>query len=135
MLGYFLLVAHMFGDYCLQSHSMAQNKRTSWRWAFLHALFYGAPFALLFGAFGLLGTVIGWLALVILIVTHAIIDRLSLARRWCEWYGVGFPGLWVKADGFEAPPPFLGVWLVILVDNAAHLAINGACAAVAQAAL
>jgi hypothetical protein len=129
MVWYLLLVAHLCGDYVLQSHVMAQRKTQSWRWAMLHALFYGAPFAVLLGAFGTLGDVAGWAALATIIGTHAVIDRLGLARRWCAWYGVGFPGLWANSSTFEAPPPFLGVWLIILVDNTAHLLINGLCVA------
>lgn len=131
MLSFFLVTAHLFGDYVLQSHTMALYKKTSWKWALLHSLFYGAPHALLMGAYGLLGTWVGWCALATIILTHAPIDRLSLAARWCRWFGVGFPGLWSRDPNFETPPPFLGVWLIILVDNAMHLLINGLAVATA----
>jgi hypothetical protein len=111
------LLAHLVGDFVLQSHKMAIRKTSSWTWAAIHAAFYGIPFLLLVST---------WWQWAVIVGTHAAIDRLAIARRWCSFYGNGFPGLWwTKADGeFPAPPPFLGVWLVILVDNTMHLAIN-----------
>ncbi len=135
------LLAHLVGDYVLQSHIMATRKTSSWAWAFVHAAFYGLPFLLLVST---------WWQWAIIVGTHAAIDRLAIARRWCEFYGVGFPGVWDKAPRialaawaralaarghrhgwtadsiapFVAPPPFLGVWLIIIVDNTLHLAIN-----------
>lgn len=153
------LLAHLVGDYVLQSHVMATRKVTSWTWAFVHAAFYTLPFLLLTQ---------DWHALLVIGGTHAVIDRLRIARRWCEFYGVGLPGVWWrpckcvcghdlaahmeaplpvvgvapplwigkdecgicttctgrKPEPFEPPPPFLGVWLVIIVDNTMHLAVN-----------
>lgn len=133
---YALILAHLLGDYVLQSHVMAVRKTSSWRWALIHAAFYSLPFLVLLlwlrvGASDALG------ALAIIGGTHAVIDRLRIAARWCEWYGVGHPGLWWRPKGvqlgtlfgrgeaFESPPPFLGVWLTIIVDNTLHLTING----------
>ena len=111
------LLAHLTGDYVLQSHTMALYKTSESKWALIHAFLYGLPFLLLVSD--------PWQWLVI-VLTHAVIDRFKLADRWCRFYGVGHPGLWwTAADGeFQAPPPFLGVWLTIIVDNTAHLAIN-----------
>lgn len=111
------LLAHLVGDYVLQSHRMALRKTSESKWALIHALFYGLPFLLLVSG--------PWQWLVI-VLTHAVIDRFKLADRWCRFYGVGHPGLWWSAKNgeFSAPPPFLGVWLTIIVDNTAHLAIN-----------
>lgn len=135
------LLAHLVGDYVLQSHAMATRKTLSLVWAFIHAAFYALPFLLLTRSPA---------ALAVILVTHALIDRLGIARRWCQFYGVGFPGLWDRAlrwadrcchdpkcitahvdlvPPFEPPPPFLGVWLVIIVDNTLHLAINHAALA------
>lgn len=121
------LLCHLIGDYCLQAHVMATRKTSSWMWAGIHAAFYGLPFLLL----------ASWPAWLVIVGTHAVIDRLGIARRWCQFYGVGFPGLWDRlrfalydrfGDGpdqpFEPPPPFLGTWLVIIVDNTLHLVIN-----------
>jgi hypothetical protein len=123
---------------------MATRKVSSWAWAFTHALFYTLPFLFL---------TTDWRALLVIGGTHAVIDRLRIARRWCEFYGVGFPGVWDAAlrfwnrccwsplcttshidlePSFDAPPPFLGVWLVIIVDNTLHLCINEAALYVAS---
>lgn len=109
------LLAHLFGDYVLQSHVMAMRKTSSWKWASIHAMLYCLPFLVLTQS---------PLTLLIIGGTHAVIDRYRLAAKWCQWYGVGHPGLWHRGEGFEAPPPFLGVWLTIIVDNTAHLLIN-----------
>ena len=135
---YLSLLCHLIGDYVLQSHVMATRKTSSWKWAAIHAAFYSIPFV----ALALLsGASLRWLvALAVIGGTHAAIDRLAIALRWCRFYGVGFPGLWwreccsnpdcaMKRDApgsFEPPPPFIGVWLVIIVDNTLHLCINTA---------
>jgi hypothetical protein len=121
------IFAHLIGDYVLQSHVMAIRKTTQWTWAFVHAGFYSLPFAALLYMLGEPSR--AWVAVWIIAGTHAVIDRLAIAKRWCQWYGVGFPGIWTKAEGFQAPPPFLGVWLIILVDNTLHLCINAAALA------
>lgn len=123
------LHAHLIGDYVLQSHIMAVRKTSSWKWALIHALFYGIPFAglLLFVTPDLTKKLI---ALVIIIGTHAVIDRYRLAVYWCKFYGAaGYPGLWWRyfpgpEEVFEPPRAFLQVWLIILVDNTMHLCIN-----------
>jgi Protein of unknown function (DUF3307) len=153
-------LAHLVGDYVLQSHVMAIKKTSSWKWALIHVFFYGLPFLFLVTA--------PWQWWVI-VLTHAVIDRYKLADKWCRWYGNGHPGLWwtkedqrahaekaaetiyngwrdnprwkpwvpggnsdaqekarydARLDTFPTPPPFLGVWLTIIVDNTFHLLIN-----------
>lgn len=137
------LICHLVGDYALQSHVMATRKTSSLPWALIHAVFYTLPFLFLTHSPS---------ALAIICLTHALIDRFAIARHWCEFYGVGFPGIWqaflehdwiARKDtndlvnaalnesvpfpdkpSFTPPPPFLGVWLIIIVDNTMHLAIN-----------
>jgi hypothetical protein len=134
------LLAHLAGDYVLQSHVMATRKTSSWAWAYIHAFFYTLPFLLLTQ---------DPRSLVIILCSHALIDRYRLAAYWCRWWGVGFPGLWwrttcmaghpIKGDEplcrtggcaappsrkWAPPPPFLGVWLIIIVDNTMHLCVN-----------
>jgi hypothetical protein len=111
------LLAHLWGDYVLQSHTMAVFKTWSWRWAFLHATVYTIPYALLTQDVR---------ALAVILVTHAIIDRLAIAQHWCRWWGVGFAGLWWrrKYGVFKEPPAHIKDWLKIIVDNTFHLTIN-----------
>lgn len=141
------LLCHLFGDYVLQNHWMANTKTRSWTAAILHAFLYTLPFVLLTQDDVAL-LVIGW--------THAFIDRFRLAKYWCDFWGVGCEGkftawlmrkrgftryevdakpgtfVWVRGTGHDTvvvestadAPLWLGVWLLILVDNTAHLTIN-----------
>lgn len=112
------LICHLIGDYPLQSQPMADRKVTSWRWAFIHAAVYTLPFLLICQ---------NWRALAIICGTHAVIDRLRLAAKWCAFYGTGtrITGLWRRWNVSAEPvPPFLAVWLTIIVDQTMHLAIN-----------
>lgn len=150
LLSYALIVAHLIGDYVLQSHTMAIRKTKDLRWALLHAFFYSLPFLPILLLYSHQRHVDAYLTI---LLTHALIDRYALARRWCVWYGVGFPGFWwdqqptctldhgagpfphpadsvpeCKADPdtvFTPPPDYIGGWLIILVDNTLHLCING----------
>ncbi len=111
-----LLLCHLVGDYVLQSHKMAYLKTQDFRWAFIHGCFYGRPFLVLSPSFN---------ALLVLVSTHILIDHFKLADKWCRFYGVGHPGLWMKpGDAFTYPPPAIGLWLTIIVDNTFHLLIN-----------
>jgi len=113
------LIAHLIGDYCLQNQWMANNKTSRWLPALVHALLYTLPFLLVTQS---------WQALAVIGLTHAIIDRYRLAKYWVRLWGIGVPGiLWGRSS--EPPPPFLAVWLLIIVDNTAHLAINYAAIA------
>lgn len=171
----FVLLSHLIGDYALQSHIMANKKRASWGWAWVHAGLYSIPYAallFLYGAMGMVNPLVGLLALVVIGGTHAAIDRLGLAARYAMWWGVGYAGVWwrrswtaedrenaaqryyeekfsnlpgyvpwhkygnsdmqaearrLAGDGFVEPPPFLRVWLTIIVDNTLHLTINALC--------
>lgn len=120
------LVMHAIGDYVLQSHWMATQKTTSLRVAAVHALAYSTPFVAAF-VIGL--SPLSPAAWLVIVSTHAIIDRWRLAR-----YVV-----WLKEHlAPHAPPPFadtaggypkdapvwLVTWLVIIVDNVMHIVIN-----------
>ena len=70
------LVAHVVGDYLLQSHWVAQRKTSRLAVALLHALLYALPFVLLTRS---------PVALLVIVVTHAVIDRYRLVRH-VIWY-------------------------------------------------
>lgn len=116
-----IFLAHGLGDFPLQSHLMAIEKTTSWRWALLHAAVYTLPFLALTREPG---------PLVVICISHAIIDHDGLARRWCRLYGVGHPGLWWRifrrGQAFVEPPAHIRDWLTIIVDQLMHLAIAAA---------
>lgn len=120
------LIAHLVGDYVLQNHLMATRKTSSWLWAAVHALFYGLPFLLLVSA--------PW-QWVVIVGTHAVIDRYRVAAWWVRFWGIGCAGWlpiylhrWLHREAedlvVDPAPPFLAVWLLIIADNTLHLLIN-----------
>ncbi|MFG2826098.1 DUF3307 domain-containing protein [Streptomyces sp. NPDC048434] len=119
-----LLLAHLAGDYLIQSHWMATEKTKRWWPAIAHAVTYGVPFLLVTQSLAALAVIVG---------THAVIDRYRLARHvvwvknlaapkafrhgWAECSDTGYP---------QDTPPWMAVWLMIIADNTIHLAINAA---------
>ena len=113
------LVAHLVGDYLIQSHWMATEKTKHWWPAIAHAVTYGLPFLLVTQS---------PLALLVIVGTHAVIDRYRLARH-IVWFknqlaptshrpahtATGYP---------DDTPPWLAFWLLILADNILHVLIN-----------
>ncbi len=113
------IVAHLVGDYLLQSHWMATRKGQDNLAAFSHATAYSVPFLLIVPG--------GWssvLALLLIGATHFVIDRWRLAR-FVVWAKNGARGP-VTATGYaDDVPAWLSVWLLIVADNTLHLLING----------
>ena len=118
------LLAHLVGDYVLQSQPMSDRKVTDIRWALIHATAYTLPFLLLTQDVR---------RLAVIALTHALIDRYRIAARWVAWYGTGTraSGIWSRWNvSTDLVPPFLSVWLTIIVDNTLHLVINHAALSV-----
>jgi hypothetical protein len=116
------LLAHLAGDYVLQSDWMATRKRKSWVAAVVHAMFYGLPFLLLTQSHVALAVIVG---------THAVIDRLALARYVVFAKNYIAPRsawpVWEKTNntGYDAGVPiWMSTWLFIIADNLMHLTIN-----------
>lgn len=124
MLALWIVLAHLVGDYLIQSHWMATKKTEQWFPAIVHGVTYTIPYALI--------TQSPW-ALLVIGGTHIIIDRFRLARHFA-WLKnqIGpkssrFPWSSAKATGYPADtPPWLSVWLMIIADNTIHLLINTA---------
>lgn len=115
------LVAHLVGDYVLQSDWMANHKTADWFPALLHALAYSVCF---------LGFHPSPVALAAIIGTHYLIDRYRLARYvvWAKnrFLGDGPPWEACQFTGYPADrPAWLAVWLLIIADNVLHILING----------
>lgn len=124
MTGMWLLVAHLVGDYITQSDWMAQEKTKRWWPAWAHAIVYGLPFLFITQSPA---------AIAVIVITHAVIDHYRLAkyavwvknlvapkryrRSWAECSATGYP---------PEMPVWLSTWLMIIVDNSMHLAINAA---------
>ena len=84
-----VLLAHLVGDYILQSEWMAKEKTKRWFPAWAHAVTYGLPFLFVTQSPA---------ALAVIVVTHAIIDHYRLARHV----------VWVK--NFVAPKSYWPRW-------------------------
>jgi hypothetical protein len=118
------LLAHLVGDYLLQSHWMAVEKTKRWWPAVAHAATYALPFVIITR---------NPVALCVIMSTHAVIDRYRLARHvaWVKNHlaPIGSVPSWstCKATGYPPDtPPWLAVWLMILADNTIHICINSA---------
>lgn len=114
---------HLIGDYFLQSTWMAQNKVVRWWPAIVHVGVYSIPFILVFHPSAL--------ALLLITVSHAFIDRYRLAKYVCYTSHFLAPAsAWkpwkeCRVTGYhETVPVWLATTLMIVVDNSMHLAIN-----------
>jgi hypothetical protein len=115
-----LALAHLLGDYVLQTHHQAVTKTRRWGPALAHAASYTAAHGALVTRDPLALAVIGG--------THAVIDHYRLARH-LNWFKNQFaPRLYRPphtATGFhEGVPDWLAFWLLFIVDNTVHLCIN-----------
>lgn len=118
-----LLLAHLSGDYLLQSHWMATRKTSAWWPALSHAAAYTACY---------LPVTRSLLVLAVIGGTHAVIDRYRLARHlvWAKNHlapASGRPPAWAScsATGYSPDVPTgLAIGLLIVSDNTLHLIIN-----------
>jgi hypothetical protein len=122
-----ILLAHLAGDYLLQSHWMATEKTSRWWPAAAHAATYGLPY---------LAVTRSPAALAVIVITHAVIDRYRLARHVCWAKNLVGPARhrrpWADCSATGYPPEapaWLAVWLLIVADNSIHLLINTAAVA------
>lgn len=115
-------IAHLFGDYIVQSDWMAQQKTSSHIPAAAHALSYAACFLPLTRDPRRLAFIAG---------THFVIDRWRLARYvvWAKNQSAPKSHRYSWADagstGYPASvPDWLATWLLIVADNTMHLTCN-----------
>lgn len=115
-------IAHLLGDYVIQSDWMANEKTKRWWPAVAHGLTYTVPY--------LIVTRSPW-ALLVIASTHIVIDRFRLARQlsWVknQLAPKAYRSDWAdcKATGYPPEKPvWMAVWLMIIADNTVHLAIN-----------
>lgn len=109
------LVAHLVGDYILQSHWMATEKTKRSAAAALHAVCYSLPFVFIASI----------PALWVIAVSHFVIDRWRIAR-FVVWAKNGCRGPFTATGYPGDTPPWLAVWLLIIADNTLHILVNGA---------
>ena len=124
------IVAHLVGDYIIQSKWMAETKtKKGWMGhvaAFVHAVTYTLPF---------LAITTDWKALLPIALTHFVIDRTRLVRHviWARNWAAppDYNPHWDLCRKTGAPDkdaeqlPWLHTWLMIIADNTLHLLCNG----------
>lgn len=124
MLGFYILLAHLVGDYLIQSDWMASEKTKKWWPAIAHGITYTIPYALVTQSL---------LALAVIAGTHIVIDHYRLARHvgWLKNQAApkAYRSAWAESKGTGYPadkPAWMAVWLMIIADNTMHLIINAA---------
>lgn len=113
------ILAHLIGDYILQSDWMANNKTKRSVAALAHVATYGLPFLFFRPSFT---------AYLVIVLSHFVIDRWRLARYviWIKnWMGPNRPWRECQATGYSSgTPAWLAVWLLIITDNTLHILCN-----------
>lgn len=123
------LLLHLWGDYIFQSDWMAQRKTSKSLPCLFHCYAYASTFFL----------IASWRAVLVIFVTHFLIDRFGLARYviraknrlfcsphhrwWQEVRRCDFDELLYESYP-DLPPAWLTTWLLIIADNTLHLTIN-----------
>jgi len=116
------LVAHVVGDYLLQSEWMVREKGHSNFAALVHVVVYTLPFLFLTQH---------PLTLLVIAGSHFVLDRWRLARYVVWLKNRPWPGSrpWAECRETGYPPDtpkWMSTWLLIIVDNTLHVLINGA---------
>ncbi len=101
-----LLMGHLVGDFLFQTNWMARWKVTRWDALTVHAAVYTVCVVL---AARLDGVTLGFFAVVLLMVSHAVLDQRRLVRWWARTVG----GITRAEDQ----------WLLIVIDQVGHLLI------------
>ncbi len=115
------LLAHLLGDYVIQSDWMAQEKTKRHAPALAHALTYTVPFLLVTRR---------WQPLAVIAGSHFIIDRWRLARHvvWAKNQAAPTSYRYRHADagatGYGPRTDALVVPLMIVADNTMHGLVN-----------
>lgn len=117
-----IVLAHLTGDYLIQSDWMAIEKTKRWWPAIVHGVTYTAPYALVTQSLP---------ALLVIGLTHIVIDRYRLVR-YVIWFSnllspKSYRHPWAQCTitGFHTSrPEWLAVTLMFVIDNTIHLLIN-----------
>lgn len=109
------LLAHLIGDYLLQSHWMAVEKTRRHGPAAAHALSYALPFVVLTRSPVRFAAIAG---------SHFVLDRWRLARHvvWAknQLAPVASRPPHTPTGYADDVPPWLATWLLIIADNTLH---------------
>lgn len=94
-----LLVAHLAGDFLLQTDGMASNKGQSWQWMIKHVAVYMAVVTPVLIIYAALHSTPGGLmaaALLFILVTHVALDRRGFTAWWMRLVGVANDKAWIS---------------------------------------
>lgn len=112
-------LAHMVGDYVIQSDWMASEKTKRWWPAVAHGVSYGLPFVLVTQSVA---------ALLVIVGTHIVIDHYRLARHvvWLknQLAPKAFRPAHTATGMGASKPDWMAVWLLIIADNVIHMLFN-----------
>lgn len=103
-----LLVAHLVGDFMIQTDSMANHKVEDWPWMLRHVGSYMVIVSGVLLAYSLAHHLPLWqivLALLFLAATHVLLDRR------------GFTSRWMRLVGMSPDHP----WLNVVIDQVFHI--------------
>lgn len=103
-----LFVAHLVGDFLIQTRNMAEHKATDWSWLLRHIAAYMAFVTIVIVWYAISFDVPAWLTIASLLfvaVTHIILDR----RTFTAW--------WVRTVTQASDIP----WLSVVVDQVFHI--------------
>jgi len=117
------IVAHLVGDFFLQSDFMAVNKKERILPCLAHVLSYAVPFIFLAPSL---------LAMLVIIGSHFVIDHWDLPQRaiWAKNWLLSPPSerkTWESCSFTGMSPDrqvWLTMWIMIIVDNTFHIIIN-----------
>lgn len=117
------LLAHLTGDYLLQTDWMAQEKTRRWLPAVVHGVTYALPFVVLTRSPARLAAIAA---------SHTVIDRYRLAKHlvWAKEQVLTptshcYPTSEAGPYGYHTDKPeWMAFWLMVAVDNLAHVVIN-----------
>jgi hypothetical protein len=103
-----LFVAHLIGDFLVQTRNMADHKATDWSWLFRHIAVYMLFVTTVVVWYTVAFDVPAWLtiaSLLFLVVTHIILDR----RTFTSW--------WVRTISQASDI----TWMSIVIDQVFHI--------------
>lgn len=112
-----LLVAHLTGDFLLQTHNMAEYKATDWSWMLKHIAVYMTLMTAVLVGYGWSARVPFWMLMVawlFLAGTHIVLDRREFTLKW------------MRITRVSPDHP----WMPIMIDQVFHLLVLAATAQV-----
>lgn len=98
------LLAHLTGDYLLQTGWMANNKEKATLPCLVHCLLYSLCF--------LIFCKLSWIALLVVFASHMLIDRFGLVKRVSNW------------EMNPLTPDYIKFFVGVARDNTVHLICN-----------